>query len=180
LSQLISPPALMMPPASGKPCSTSRRMVTAAVCQPLAANPPNRALPGHSEAFRLGPVEPDERLEEDVLHRVLLEAVEPARPVDDPIEFGLGPDAERTAEAMHDTIVPLVDDVHDGDAPERPGVVRLSAAGGVEGRTVEEGRGPSLVLGQFEKARPEAEQVAVGEVEAFGHGWLLSPPAGGM
>jgi hypothetical protein len=41
LGQLISPPAPTMPPASGRPVSTRRRMVIAAVCQPLAASPPN-------------------------------------------------------------------------------------------------------------------------------------------
>jgi len=41
LGQLISPPAPMMAPASGNPLSTRRRMVIAAVCQPLAANPAN-------------------------------------------------------------------------------------------------------------------------------------------
>jgi hypothetical protein len=34
----------MMPPASGNPLSTSSRMVIAAVCQPLAANPANSVL----------------------------------------------------------------------------------------------------------------------------------------
>jgi hypothetical protein len=37
LGQLISPPAPTIPPWSGKPVSTSKRMVIAAVCQPLAA-----------------------------------------------------------------------------------------------------------------------------------------------
>ena len=36
-----SPPAPMIPPAIGTPPSTRRRMVIAAVCQPLAASPPN-------------------------------------------------------------------------------------------------------------------------------------------
>ena len=39
--QLISPPFPMTPPAIGIPPSTRRRMVIAAVCQPLAASPPN-------------------------------------------------------------------------------------------------------------------------------------------
>ena len=39
--QAISPPAPITPPASGT-LPTRRRMVIAAVCQPLAAKPPNR------------------------------------------------------------------------------------------------------------------------------------------
>ena len=41
LGQLISPPLPMIPPRSGRPDSTSNFIVIAAVCQPLAANPPN-------------------------------------------------------------------------------------------------------------------------------------------
>jgi hypothetical protein len=41
LGQLISPPLPMIPPLSGRPDSTSNFIVMAAVCQPLAANPPN-------------------------------------------------------------------------------------------------------------------------------------------
>ena len=37
--QLNSPPAPTKPPASGGPLSTFRRIVIAAVCQPLAAKP---------------------------------------------------------------------------------------------------------------------------------------------
>ncbi len=37
--QLISPPAPTMPPATGAPPSTMRRIVIAMVCQPLAASP---------------------------------------------------------------------------------------------------------------------------------------------
>jgi hypothetical protein len=36
--QLISPPAPTIPPISGNPDSTSRRMVIAAVCQPLVSD----------------------------------------------------------------------------------------------------------------------------------------------
>ena len=39
-----SPPAPTIPPASGKPLSTRRRMVIAAVCQPLAAKPDSRVF----------------------------------------------------------------------------------------------------------------------------------------
>src|SRR5271165_3550029 len=39
--QLISPPVPMIPPRSGRPDSTSSFIVMAAVCQPLAAKPPN-------------------------------------------------------------------------------------------------------------------------------------------
>jgi len=42
--QSSSPPALTIPPASGKPLSTRRRMVIAAVCQPLAAKPDSRVF----------------------------------------------------------------------------------------------------------------------------------------
>ena len=42
--QAISPPAPTMPPAIGAPPSTKRRMVSAAVCQPLAASPPSRLV----------------------------------------------------------------------------------------------------------------------------------------
>ncbi len=41
LGQLTSPPLPMMPPISGKPEATSNFIVIAAVCQPLAASPPN-------------------------------------------------------------------------------------------------------------------------------------------
>ena len=39
--QASSPPAPMIPPVSGNPLSTNRRMVIAAVCQPLATKPAN-------------------------------------------------------------------------------------------------------------------------------------------
>ncbi len=42
--QLTSPPLPMIPPRSGKPDSTSNFIVIAAVCQPLAARPPNKVV----------------------------------------------------------------------------------------------------------------------------------------
>src|SRR5215471_4588963 len=44
LRQLRSTPKLMMPPVIGKPFCTSSRIVTALVCYPFAAGPPNNVV----------------------------------------------------------------------------------------------------------------------------------------
>jgi hypothetical protein len=50
LGKAISAPAPTMPPAMGRPPVTSSRIVSAAVCQPLAASPANSELAAASSS----------------------------------------------------------------------------------------------------------------------------------
>ena len=80
-----------------------------------------------------------------MLPGVLLHVIEPPRPVDLAVDRCPGVRGVRACLTLgvhdvRDRAVFLIDDVHDAKAAERPGVERLAAGGGIEGRPVERDR----------------------------------------
>jgi hypothetical protein len=103
-----------------------------------------------------------------VLARVLLDVVEAAIPV----HAAAHERADRGRVALDDVDdggVFRLDAIDDAGRAERAGVVRLAAAGRVEGRAVEDdGDATRRELARGEDGRVEVEQVRVGVVETFG------------
>ena len=104
-----------------------------------------------------------------MLSGVLLHVVASARGVDGAVDGSSL--LEHLLDEVEDVAVFIVRDFSDHDAAvaggERPGVERLSAAGGIEGRLVEQERSAPADATHFSHARVEGEEVRVGIVQAM-------------
>src|SRR6185312_380965 len=108
-----------------------------------------------------------ECLRENVLARMLLDVVEPARPIDS--AFDGGADLRRwSLDEMKDKIA-FVSAFHYASAIEHPGVAGLPAASWIEGGPVQRHCGPATdALRDVNHARLELDQVRVSVIETFG------------
>jgi hypothetical protein len=104
-----------------------------------------------------------------MLSGVLLHVVASARGVDGAVDGSSL--LEHLLDEVEDFAVFVIGDFGDGNAAlaggEGAGVERLSAAGGIEGRLVEQERGASADVAHFRDARGEGEEVRVGIVQAM-------------
>ena len=116
----------------------------------------------------------NECLRKDVLARVLLHVVEPARPIEDAAHFV--PRKLSIEDVPHNPI--LNDDIQHGHALERPLIVRLSAAGRVERGAIESDR--QLVTDNLspDDTCRELAQIRILDVETLcrhdGHSFLAN------
>jgi len=104
-----------------------------------------------------------EHRREQVLPGVLLHMIEAPVPIENAIDR---PIRHRSRHPMRDTFA-LVDHLNNRDAPDRPGIERLPAGGGIKGRAIEVSGGAPA--GCLEDAGSKVAEVAIVVVEPFGH-----------
>ena len=125
----------------------------------------------HVEAGGFQSVARFENGREKVLAGVLLHVVEAPEPIDGAIDGAIrGGGLERRSKPV-DNARFVLDDAHHRDAGECAGVAGLAAGRGVERGAVQpDGQ---AVVRERGDVRREPAQVAIGVVEAFGHGEIL-------
>ena len=106
-----------------------------------------------------------ERLRQQVLAVVLLHVVAAALRVDPAMHALAG---DRVVQDV-EHVLPVLDHRQHAGVAERPGVPRLPAALGVEGRAVENQRRAALMLATRQHGGVELQQVGILAVQPLGH-----------
>src|SRR6185369_4030788 len=123
----------------------------------------------HAKAACRSIEERDERLRENVLARVLLHVVQPARPIDSP-SYHITATRRRARDHVQHTFVTIVDTLHHAYAIERAGITRLTAAGRIKRSAIENECGPATdAITDIDDASFKLNQMRIGIVKTLSY-----------
>ena len=104
-----------------------------------------------------------------MLARVLLDMVQPARPVNSPAH-GLTASWRRTLDHVQHALIPIIDTLNNAYAVERAGITRLAAPSRVKRCAIEDYCGPTThAIAKIDDASFKLDQMGIGIIETFGY-----------
>ena len=128
----------------------------------------------HAKAASRSVEEVDKRLRQNVLARVLLQVVQPSRPVDAPAH-NITTTRRRTLDHVQHTLVAIVDALDHAHAVERTRVTRLATASRIKRSAIENEGGPATdTISDIDDASVKLDQMRIGIIETFGYSHLSS------